>query len=213
MKPEPAPLLVAIVGGSGAGKSWLADQLQAILGKKAARLSLDDFYLDRSHLPPGRRARINYDHPRAIDWKCVEQVLRDCLAGRMTRVPRYDFATHSRRPDAQILPPKPVILMDGLWLLRRPALRRMFALTIFIDCPARTRLDRRLARDTESRGRSRASVRRQFAECVEPMHELYVSPQARWARVRLRIPIKKSDLRRLAKELAIDCDDPGQRTI
>lgn len=201
MKSKAAPLLVAIVGGSGAGKSWLADHLQALLGEQAAWLSLDDFYHDRSHLSPGRRARINYDHPRAIDWERMEQTLADCLAGRITQIPQYDFATHSRRSAEKILRPKPIILVDGLWLLRRPAMRRLFHWSIFIDCPPRTRLNRRMARDLLLRGRSRASVERQFRETVEPMNALHVVPQARWAQIRLQAPIKQPEVRRLASEL------------
>ncbi len=201
MKSKAAPLLVAIVGGSGAGKSWLADHLQALLGKKAARLSLDDFYRDRSHLPVGRRAKINYDHPRAIDWERVEDTLGDFRAGRMTQIPQYDFATHSRRSAEKILRPKPVLLVEGLWLLRRRAMRRLFHVSIFIDCPPQTRLNRRMARDLLSRGRSRASVERQFRETVEPMNALHVAPQARWAGIRLQAPVKPAEVRRLAGEI------------
>lgn len=202
MKPKTRPLLVAIVGGSAAGKTWLADQLQAFLGGNATRLSLDDFYLDRSHLSPARRARLNYDHPRAIDWECVEKVLRDFLAGRAASVPSYDFATHSRRPKMKRVPSNQVILVDGLWLLHRRSLRRLFAISVFIHCPARTRLSRRVARDVQMRSRTRESVRRQFMETVDPMHMLHVEPQARWAHICLCTPVKKSDLRRLAGQLA-----------
>jgi uridine kinase len=201
MNSNRVPLLVAIVGGSAAGKTWLADQLQSLLGNKAARLSLDDFYRDRSHLSPNRRARLNFDHPRAIDWPCVEQTFEDFLAGRPATVPSYDFATHSRKPDAHILPPKPVLLVDGLWLLHRRALRKLFALSIFVDCPASTRLSRRIARDVRARGRSSESVRRQFLETVEPMHQLHVAPQARWAHVCLCTPVKKAELHRIAEQL------------
>lgn len=194
-------LLVAIVGGSAAGKSWLADQLQSLLGDDAARLSLDDFYRDRSYLSPAQRARINYDHPRAIDWESVERVLRDCLRGRTAQAPRYDFATHGRRPTGQKLKPKRVILMDGLWLLRRRALRKILSLSIFIDCPTATRLNRRIARDTAARGRSHESVRRQFSETVEPMHARHVLPQARWADICLTTPIRNADLRRILAKL------------
>ena len=210
MRQKSSPFLVAIVGGSASGKSWLADRLQKFLGDNAARLSLDNFYLDRSHLPPGRRARINYDHPRAIDWKSLEKVLQACQAGRATRIPRYDFATHSRHRDTQLLRPKPVILVEGLWLLHRRALRRIFGLSIFIECPARTRLDRRLARDVALRGRNRESVRRQFLECVEPMHALHVAPQAHRADLRLRAPVKKSDLNRLVKHLTLKIMSTGK---
>src|SRR5580700_8022235 len=153
-----APLLVAIVGGSGAGKSWLAGRIVAALGGRAGRVELDAFYRDRSYLSPERRARINYDHPRAIDWPGVERALGDCLAGRRTRLPRYDFQDHCRLRTTKLLQPKPIVLVDGLWLLRRPSLRRLFGLRIFLDCPARRRLSRRVARDARLRGRTPASV-------------------------------------------------------
>jgi uridine kinase len=200
-KPKSAPLLVAIVGGSASGKSWLADQLQSVLGDGATRLSLDDFYRDRSNLSPARRARINYDHPRAIDWQSVERVLGDCLANRTAKVPSYEFATHSRRPRAQVIQPKQVVLVEGLWLLKRRTLRQIFDLSTYIDCPTRTRLDRRIARDVASRGRTRESVRRQFMQNVEPMNKLHVVPQARWAQIRLRTPVKKADLRRVVEQV------------
>jgi uridine kinase len=77
-----APLLVAIVGGSGAGKTWLAKKLRAALEPDAAHFSLDDFYRDCSRIRPERRAKINFDHPRTIDWECMEKVLDDLRTGR-----------------------------------------------------------------------------------------------------------------------------------
>jgi uridine kinase len=195
------PLLVAIVGGSGAGKTWLADQLEAALGPVAGRLSLDDFYRDRSGLPAKRREKINFDHPRAIDWRSVEGVVRDCAEGRETWVPEYDFKTHSCRAQPRKLSPRPVILMDGLWLLRRPALRRLFNLRIFIRCPSRTRLGRRLARDLRSRGRTRKSIRQQFLTTVEPMHDCFVAPQERWADVVLDGHFGRREIDRLVNRL------------
>ncbi len=195
------PLLVAIVGRSGAGKSWLADQLKARLGPIATRLSLDDFYRDRSHLTPARRARINYDHPRAIDWASAQRVLRDCFAGRPARVPRYDFKRHARRAQARVFRPKPIILIDGLWWLRRPGLRRFFALTIFIDCKSSLCLRRRVARDLLARGRDTSSVRRQFRNTVEPMSRRYVAPQARWAHLRLQAPVSQLQVAELERKL------------
>jgi uridine kinase len=175
------PRLIALAGGSGAGKSWLADQLQARLGKQAGRLSLDDFYRDLSHLAPERRARVNFDHPRSIDWALLDQTLDEALAGRLTRVPRYDFTQHTRSGFGEQWRPRPIILMDGLWLLRRRSVRRRCALTIFLECPEDLRLASRVSRDVQARGRTEDSVREQFARCVSPMHARYVAPQARWA--------------------------------
>ena len=81
MTEAPPVTLIAIVGGSGAGKGWLIGKLRRLLGDCAGHLQLDDFYRDRSHLPPHRRARLNFDVPRAIDWDAAEQALRACRAG------------------------------------------------------------------------------------------------------------------------------------
>jgi uridine kinase len=198
---EGRPLLVAIVGGSGSGKSWLAGELAGVLGRRAACLSLDDFYRDRSHLPAARRARINYDHPRAIDWPEAERVLRDCAAGRPTLVPSYDFGTHSRRATRKLFRPRPIILVEGLWLLRRRSWRGLFGLSLYLDCPARVRLARRLARDARARARTRASVLEQFKKTVEPMHRRFVEPQARLADIVLLGGWGKAEVGRLAARL------------
>jgi uridine kinase len=195
------PLFVAIVGGSGAGKTWLAKKLQAALNPDAARLSLDDFYRDCSRIRPERRERINFDNPRSIDWPVVERVLHDLRAGRAARLPCYDFKTHCRLEQKNTLAHKPVVLVDGLWLLHRRSLRRVFALKIFVDCPVRTRRGRRLLRDLRSRGRTRASILEQLQNTVEPMHTRFVAPQQKWADVVLRHNFGPRDVRRLAEQL------------
>jgi uridine kinase len=192
------PKLIALVGGSGAGKSWLARQLQETLKLPSTSLSLDDFYRDQSHLAPSRRDRVNYDHPKAIDWPLAEAVLRRCRAGRAVRTPQYSFSTHTRLSKSKVLTPKPVILVDGLWLLWRPRLRRLFDLRIFLHCPACLRLERRLRRDLAGRGRDGRSVRRQFQETVAPMHRRFVAPQARWADLVLRQPLGRREVEHLA---------------
>lgn len=186
------PKLIAIVGGSGSGKTWLADRLQRTFGTLASRLSLDDFYLDRSSLPPSRRARINFDHPRAIDWPLAESVLSHCRAGQPVPMPRYSFATHTRITRSEVLSPMPLIICDGLWLFRRPALRAAFDLKIFLDCPAQLRLERRLSRDVAERQRGVESIREQFWKTVAPMHDRFVAPQARWADLVLPQPCDES---------------------
>jgi len=176
------PLLVAIVGGSGSGKTWLGDKLQSALGAKAGRLSLDDFYRDRSHLSAARRERINFDNPAAIDWMAFETTLNRCLHGKRAKVPRYYFKTHCRLQPT-ILKPNAIMLVDGLWLLRSPRIRKFFGFRIFLSSPMRLRLRRRLARDIAARARRRKSVQEQFRRIVEPMHRKFVAPQIRWADV------------------------------
>ena len=183
------PKLVAITGGSGSGKSWLAERLQQLLGEDAQRLSLDAFYRDRSHLSPGRRACINYDHPRCIEWTAVAAVLAQLKQGRTVRIPRYDFATHTRLPTEDSFVPRPVVLVEGLWLLRQPAIRRLFDLTMFLDSSEQLRFEWRLGRDTAERARNVQDVKEQFRATVAPMHRRFVDPQKRNADLVLKQPL------------------------
>lgn len=201
--------LIAVVGGSAAGKGWLVTRLCRLLRDKAAHLQLDDFYRDRSHLPPARRARVNFDVPHAIDWPWAERVLRACCAGESADVPRYDFATYSRVAASAPWSPRPLVFVDGLWLLRPPAVRRLFDLKIFLDTPTDLRRSRRLLRDVTERGYTPDSVHQRLRTLVEPMHDRYVEPQKRWADIILEQPFKEEDLRRLADRLGNLLDAAG----
>jgi uridine kinase len=139
-----------------------------------------------SRLAPEVRDGINYDHPQTIDWPLFESVLDDCLTGRVTGIPQYDFATHLRLPMIKIFQPAPLVLVEGLWLLHQPKLRHWFSLKIFLDCPEQLRMKRRLMRDVAGRGRTPEFVRDQFQNDVQPMHERFVAPQMAYADITLR---------------------------
>jgi uridine kinase len=116
-------------------------------------------------------------------------------------LPLYDFATHTRRARTRLFRPKPVVLVEGLWLLRDRALRELFDCSIYLDCPIKLRLERRLARDLQKRGRNRQSVLRQFIEQVTPMHNRFVAPQSGWAELVLKSPVTSSQIMGLVKRL------------
>ena len=183
-----APLHVAVVGGSGSGKTWLAESLTDALAPRAARISLDDFYRDLSALPPAQRDLVNFDDPAAIDWDSLRAVMDNMAAGGAVDLPVYDFATHTRQAVSRRFAPVPLVIWDGLWLLHPEWLRRRFATSIFVECSPELRFARRSERDLRERGRSLESVRRQFYEQVEPMHEQFVEPQKSTARRVLSSP-------------------------
>lgn len=196
----PGVRLVAVVGGSGAGKSWLIDRLLAFYGAGATRIQLDDFYRDRSHLPLGRRPYLNFDAPAAIDWPAARRVLASCRAGRQPALPRYDFVSLgvSRRRGWRL---RPFVFVDGLWLLHRPWLRDLFDLSLFLDVPTALRCRRRLERDVVERGYTSAGVRLQLRQRVLPQHVRYVAPQRRHADLVLRQPYSAAAVRALADRL------------
>ena len=195
------PKLIAIVGGSGAGKTWLAHGLRQKLSPPPSCLSLDDFYRDRARLSQRRREEVNYDHPRAIDWPQLKLALLQLRDGKSIHVPRYSFATHTRLPQNGSFVPGPLVLVEGLWLLMAPKIKALFDLSVYVDCPVLTRLERRLERDVSERGREDKAVRQQFWKTVVPMHDRFVAPQACLADIVLKQPVDADQVEDLAETI------------
>jgi len=171
--------LIAIAGCSCAGKSTIARELARRIG--AAVIPLDGYYRDLSHLPPYLREGVNFDTPEAIEDALLVADLRRVLSGETISRPVYDFATHTRKPERISVLPAPYILLEGLFVWHWEQIRRLCSLRIYVDVTHETALRRRLERDVRERGRSEASVRRQFEATVRPMAERYVLPLRRWA--------------------------------
>jgi len=195
------PVHVAVVGGSGSGKTWLAEKLAAALAPHAARLSLDDFYRDLSPLPLAAREQVNFDNPASIDWETLRVVIAAMRIAKNLELPAYDFATHTRQPATRHFSPPPLVIWDGLWLLHHEWVREHFALTLFVECGAAERFRRRAERDVRERGRTLESVRRQFDEHVEPMHEQFVEPQRNQASQLVTSPVSPADVESLVRKM------------
>jgi uridine kinase len=166
-------ILIGIAGGTGAGKSAIAQGLALRLG--AGVLDLDSYYRDRGHLPPEERGLINYDEPDAIDAPLLVSHLQQLGRGTPIERPVYSFATHTRI-GVEIVTPAPVVIVEGLFTLWWEEARPLFDVTIFVEASADLRLIRRIQRDTVERGRSVEHVLAQYLRTVRPMHERYVEP-------------------------------------
>jgi uridine kinase len=176
------PYVVGIAGGTGSGKTTVADKLAAAMpAGRCARIEHDAYYRDQSHHSPEARSAINYDHPAALDSALLAAHLSELRGGRAVEVPIYDFATHTRRRDSRALEPARVIIVEGILVFAEPALRDQMDIKIFVDTDADIRLMRRICRDLEQRGRTFQSVRDQYYAFVRPMHLEYVEPSKRWA--------------------------------
>jgi len=176
------PYVVGIAGGTGSGKTTLAQKLaDAMPAGRCALIEHDAYYHDLSHLPPDQRAGVNFDHPSALDSGLLVDQLRQLRDGTPVEVPIYDFATHTRRRDTRTVRAARVIIVEGILVFSEPALRDQMDIKIFVDTDADIRLMRRIRRDLEERGRTFQSVRDQYYATVRPMHLEYVEPSKRWA--------------------------------
>jgi uridine kinase len=170
-------ILVGVAGGTGSGKTTIAQQICRSLGSDTAVLvEQDSYYLDLGPHPVDERAGFNFDHPSAFDWQLLKEQVGDLKSGRPIHRPVYDYRTHTRAQHGILLEPRPVVILEGILILGDPDLRRLMDLKIFIDAAADIRLLRRLQRDIRERGRSLESVADQYLSTVRPMHEKYVQP-------------------------------------
>jgi uridine kinase len=176
------PFVVGVAGGTGSGKTTVSRRIQETVGaEQLAYLQHDSYYHDHSHLAPDERARCNYDHPDSLDTALLISHLHLLGGWQPVQVPVYDFATHSRLPQTQLVKPAPVILVEGILLFAERELRELMDMRIYVDTDADIRFIRRLHRDVNERGRSLESVISQYLSTVRPMHLEFVEPSKRYA--------------------------------
>ena len=149
----------------------------------AAILMQDDYYLDQSNLSFDERCLTNYDHPDAFDWPLLMQHVQALRSGQAIDKPVYDFKNHLRSKDTATVKSAPIIVIEGLFALFDPALRKMLSLKVFVDTAPDVRFIRRLQRDIAERGRSAQSVIEQYLHTVRPMHKQFIEPTKRNAHV------------------------------
>ncbi|MFT4900757.1 MAG: uridine kinase [Lentimonas sp.] len=176
------PCLILIAGPSSSGKSTLAEALAAHLGQASVSiLSLDNYYRDLSHLSHAARERHNFDEPNAWEHERIILEMQALNRGQSIQYPQYDFSKHLRKPTDKTLLSNHYIIAEGLFALCFEALNAIAQIRIFIDLDDACALERRVHRDVNQRGRSRASVLQQFNETVRPSNQKYVQPSARAA--------------------------------
>lgn len=176
------PFLIGVAGGTGSGKTLLT----AALARRFAPVGVsiveqDAYYHDRSHLSGEGRSQVNYDEVGAMDHELLFQHLQMLLGGQAIEKPRYDFGTHTRRPECEVVAPKPVIFLEGLFALWDPKCRSLMDLKVYVEAEADMRFIRRLRRDVLERGRTVESVIAQYLQTVRPMHLMYVEPTKAFA--------------------------------
>ena len=179
---NPNPLVIGIAGGSGSGKTTVAQQILNRVGaNQIAFIQHDSYYKDLGGLPPTQHANINFDHPNSLDTNLLIQHIISLRDGKAVEVPIYDFSTDRRTSQTFRIEARRVILVEGILIFVEPTLRELFDVKIFVDTDSDIRFIRRLERDITERGRTTESVIKQYEATVRPMHLEFVEPSKRYA--------------------------------
>lgn len=175
-------LIIGIAGGTGCGKTTVVNQILNQLPEgEVGVISQDSYYKDTSHLSYDERVKINFDHPRSIDFELLETHLKELKKGNTIPQPIYSFVKHNRTGDTVLTHPRKVMIVEGILILTNPELRDMFDIKIFVHADSDERLIRRLKRDISERGRDLDEVLNRYQNTLKPMHQQFIEPMKEYA--------------------------------
>jgi len=177
------PLIIGIAGGTGSGKSTIADAIQEEVRGQITILKHDNYYRNFKDLSFDERAKLNYDHPKTFETELLIEHIRTLKNQVPIETPVYDFEKHLRTNKTVRENPSKIIIVEGILIFENKKLRNLLDIKIFVDTDADIRILRRIQRDMDERGRSLDSVLKQYRETVRPMHIEFVEPSKRFADV------------------------------
>jgi len=170
---RPGVKLVLIAGPSSSGKTTSSKRLamhMRVNGLNPIIISMDDYFRNREDTPRDENGDYDFECLEALDVPFLNQQLDDLLHGKRVEIPRFDFASGTRKFVGQFLQltENDVLIMEGIHGLN-PALtpqipvEEKFQLYVSVLTPlsidektrmsaADYRLLRRMVRDNQYRG-------------------------------------------------------------
>jgi len=174
------PFIIGIAGGTGSGKSTVANAIIDKIGKNnIVYICHDSYYKDISEFDDN--ITINYDHPSSLDTELMYQDIVKLINGNTIYIPEYDYITHRRLAETIETNLRPIILIEGILIYNDIKIRDLCNIKIYVDTEADERFIRRLKRDIAVRGRTTDDIIYQYTELVKPMHNQFVEPTKNYA--------------------------------
>jgi uridine kinase len=191
---DSSAILIGIAGGTGSGKTSIANYLlKEFNNNQLTVIEQDSYYKDNSNLSLDGRNQLNFDHPDAIDLQLFNKQILRLLSGKPVEIPIYDFSIHNRTQQQKLVSPCKIIIIEGILTLYFESLRKLMNIKVFVDTPDKIRFKRRLSRDIENRGRTLMSVTNQYESTVQPMYKQFVEPSKKFADIIITGGVKNKE--------------------
>jgi uridine kinase len=175
-------LVIGIAGGTGSGKTTVVNQiLNELPSDEVCVISQDSYYKETFGLSYEERSKINFDHPKAIDFELLVTHLNKLKNNEVIEQPVYSFITHNRTKDTLTTHPRKVVIVEGILIFNSSELRDLFDIKIFVHADTDERLIRRLRRDIKERGRDVNEVITRYQTTLKPMHQQFIEPTKNYA--------------------------------
>jgi len=170
-------LIIGIAGGTGSGKTTVVNQiLHELPIDEVGVISQDSYYKQTDNLSYEERTKINFDHPKSIDFELLVKHLKELKKGKIIEQPIYSFVTHNRTKDIVKTHPRKVMIVEGILVFTNKELLDMFDIKIYVHADSDERLIRRIKRDVAERGRDVAEVLERYQKTLKPMHQQFIEP-------------------------------------
>lgn len=198
---RPGVKLVLIAGPSSSGKTTSSKRLalhMRVNGLNPIVISLDDYFRNRVDTPLDENGEYDFECLEALDVPFLNQQLEELFAGRRVEIPKYDFASGSRKFIGQFLQltDNDVLIMEGIHGLNPKLTAQIpdddkFKLYVSVLTPIsideKTRMSsrdyrllRRMVRDNQFRGMSAEDTILRWPS-VRAGEEKYIHPFKRMA--------------------------------
>jgi uridine kinase len=117
----PKPLVIGIAGGSGAGKSSLAESLVEMIGKNVSVLHTDDYFISPEDMPI-YAGFTNWDTPKSVNFVALAMDIKTAIKEGLHEV----------------------IIVEGFLLFYYADLRKLLDIRIFLRAPHEVINERRV---------------------------------------------------------------------
>ena len=186
-------MIIGISGSSGSGKSFVVKYLIDNLPKDLISIVYqDNYYKKRGDQEKDTNGEYNFDLPTSFINEDLIADIKALRKGVSISRDEYNFNNPKIISNKIIVNPKPIIILEGLFLFNLPSLSKILDRKIFIDCETNLMIERRIKRDTKIRGYDKYDVLYKYENHVKPAYHKYILPYKK--DVDLVIDNNKNDL-------------------
>ncbi|GLU55846.1 uridine kinase family protein [Dyadobacter frigoris] len=174
---EKPPFIIGITGGSASGKTFFMKCLiDSFKPEDVCRISQDNYYRPIHEIPRDENGVENFDLPETIDHHLFAEHIAVLRAGREVHQKEYTFNNPLIKPEILVFEPRPIIIVEGIFVLYFPDIARLIDLKIFVDAKEHVKIKRRIIRDNNERGYDLDDVLYRWEHHVAPTYDKYILP-------------------------------------
>ncbi len=171
------PFIIGITGASGSGKTTFLEELrQQFSAEQVELVSQDNYYRDKEWQKADENGILNFDLPESLHLDEFARDVRQLCEGKSVSRQEYTFNNPNVVPKMLHFEPRPIVILEGLFVMHDPQLESLLDLKVFVFAPETTAFSRRIRRDRIERNYPLEDVLYRYEKHVIPTYERFIKP-------------------------------------